>query len=227
MAFHTFSFSSPGPTGNLVKSNTFNEFSLLLSRHPFPCDPSVLLAASSSVVKNEKISFSAQRCRCFSWFKACWTSLIFLGVTQVPISSSPTSKGEFAAVLVACTDLTSSEVFATAMLGADLISAGWTSWIRLFRASALIVLSVCWYSSSASVSQTSLANAFSGTVVSSWRQEGKQNYILSTIILFSCHFYINCSYTWLPFFFWNNSKINSIFQHAQHRSSKSGKFSWF
>ena len=137
MAFHTFSFSSSGPTGNLVKSNTFNEFSLLLSRQPFPCDPSVLLAASSSVVKNEKIS---------SWFKACWTALIFVGVTQVPISSSPTSNREFAAVLLECTDLTST---AAVVLGAGLTSAGWASWIRLFRTS---VLSVCWCSSTASVS---------------------------------------------------------------------------
>ena len=149
MAFHTFSFSLSGPTGNLVKSNTFNEFSLLLSRQPFPCDPSVLLAASSSVVKNEKISFSAHRCRCFSWFKACWTALIFVGVTQVPISSSPTSNREFAAVLLECTDLTST---AAVVLGAGLTSAGWASWIRLFRTSVLIVLSVCWSSSTASVS---------------------------------------------------------------------------
>ena len=149
MAFHTFSFSLSGPTGNLVKSNTFNEFSLLLSRQPFPCDPSVLFAASSSVVKNQKISFSAHRCHFLSWLKACWTALIFVGVTKVPISSLPSSNGESAAVLVGCADLTS---IAAAALGAGLTSAGWTSWIRLFRTSALIVLRVCWCPSIASVS---------------------------------------------------------------------------
>ena len=51
---------------------------------------SVLLVASFSLLKKLGSSFRAHRCRSLSFPRVCWTVLIFIGVTHVPISSSPT-----------------------------------------------------------------------------------------------------------------------------------------
>ena len=125
ITLHAISFSSLELTGNLLNTKTFKEFSLLLSRHCLSWEPSVLLVASSSLLKKYGRSLSAQRCRSFSLPSACWTSFILVGVTQVPISSSPT----FGALLDGC----------NAGRGLGLVS-GWFSSQRLFSVSMLMVV---------------------------------------------------------------------------------------
>lgn len=90
MNLQALSFSSLVLAGNLVNTNIFSEFSLLLSRHFLSYVPSVLLVASSSLLKKLGSSFRAHRCHSLSFPRVCWTVLIFVGVTHVPISSSPT-----------------------------------------------------------------------------------------------------------------------------------------
>ena len=53
MNAHSLSFSVADSAGNLLKTKTFNEFNLLLSRHCLPCEPLVLLFMISSFVKKK------------------------------------------------------------------------------------------------------------------------------------------------------------------------------
>lgn len=68
-------------TGNLHNTKSFMVFSLLLSRLFFWCEPSVLLLASSSLLKEKGSNFKAHKCLSFSFPN-------LLGVFQVFISSS-------------------------------------------------------------------------------------------------------------------------------------------
>ena len=65
---------------------------------------SVLLVASFSLLKKLGSSFRAHRCRSLSFPRVCWTVLIFIGVTHVPISSSPTG-----VAVAACRTIESAE----------------------------------------------------------------------------------------------------------------------
>ena len=88
--FHSFSFSTADSTGNLLNTNTFKEFNLLLSKDSLPWVPSVLLLINSSSVKKYGSSFTAHLCRSFSLLSANWTPRTLFGVTQALITSSPT-----------------------------------------------------------------------------------------------------------------------------------------
>ena len=90
MYFQSFSFSAAHSTANLLKTKTFKEFSLLLSRGCLPWVPSVLLLISSSSVKKYGRSFTAHLCLLVSCWSAACTPGTFLGVTQVRITSSAT-----------------------------------------------------------------------------------------------------------------------------------------
>ena len=87
---HTLSFSVADSTGNLLKTNTFKEFNLLLSRRCFPWVPSVLLIVNSSLEKKYGRSPTAHRCLSRPFSSSVRTISTFLGVTQVRITSSPT-----------------------------------------------------------------------------------------------------------------------------------------
>lgn len=87
MHLHALSFSSIVLTGNLLNTNTLSEFSLLLSRQCFSWVPSVLLVASSSLLKKDGSNLSAHKCRSLSFARVSWTVLIFDGVTHVPMTS--------------------------------------------------------------------------------------------------------------------------------------------
>lgn len=124
ITLHALSFSSLQLTGKLVNNNTFKELSLLLSRHFLSWEPSVLLVASSSLLKKNGRSLSAHKCRSFSLPSVCWTSFILVGVTQVPISSSPT----FCAVQGDCN-----------AEGRCRLVSGWFSSQSVFKVSMLMV----------------------------------------------------------------------------------------
>jgi len=88
--FHALSFSAGDSTGNQVKTNTFSEFSLVVSRGSFWCVPFVLLLLISSLLKKYGRSLSAHLCHSDSLCRMFLTTDSFLGVTQLPISWSPT-----------------------------------------------------------------------------------------------------------------------------------------
>lgn len=67
---------------NLLKTKTFKEFSLLLSRASLPWVPSVLLLTSSSSVKKYGRSFNAHLCLLVSFWSADCTPHNFLGETS-------------------------------------------------------------------------------------------------------------------------------------------------
>lgn len=90
MNFHILAFSAAVSTGNLLKTNTFMEFNLLLSRHRLPWVPSVLLFVSSSLVKKYGRSLTAHLCLSCSLSRASCTLFTLLGVTHVRMTSSPT-----------------------------------------------------------------------------------------------------------------------------------------
>ena len=74
-----FSFSSLLLTGNLLKTNNFSKFNLTLSRHFLSWLPSVLLSASSSLLKKCGSSFKAHKCRSVSGFdRTRWMVFILL-----------------------------------------------------------------------------------------------------------------------------------------------------
>lgn len=92
MNLQALSCSSLLLTGNLLKTNIFSEFNLVLSRHFLSWLPSVLLSASSSFLKKCGSSFKVHKCRSVSGFdRACWMVLTLVGVTHVPINSSLTA----------------------------------------------------------------------------------------------------------------------------------------
>ena len=117
MHLHALSFSSIMFTGNLLNINTLSDFSLLLSRQCFSWVPSVLLVASSSLLKKDGSNLSAHKCRSLSFVRVCWTALIFDGITHVPMSSLPTSCG----------------VLADVPSQSGLVSADWSSSERSLR----------------------------------------------------------------------------------------------
>ena len=88
MNAHSLSFSVADSAGNLLKTKTFNEFNLLLSRHCLPCEPSVLLFMISSFVKKKGRRLTAHLFA--SFWSASRTRCTFLGVTHVRITSSAT-----------------------------------------------------------------------------------------------------------------------------------------
>ena len=90
MNAHSLSFSVADSAGNLLKTKTFNEFNLLLSRHCLPCEPSVLLFMISSFVKKKGRRLTAHLCLFASFWSASRTRCTFLGVTHVRITSSAT-----------------------------------------------------------------------------------------------------------------------------------------
>ena len=90
MNAHSLSFSVADSAGNLLKTKTFNEFNLLLSRHCLPCEPSVLLFMISSSVKKKGRRLTAHLCLFASFWSASRTRCTFLGVTHVRITSSAT-----------------------------------------------------------------------------------------------------------------------------------------
>ena len=78
-------------TGNLLKTRTFNDFNLLLSRHCLPWEPSVLLfMIPNSFVKKKGRRLTAHLCLLTSFWSASRTRCTFLGVTPVQITSSAT-----------------------------------------------------------------------------------------------------------------------------------------
>lgn len=87
---HSLSFSIADSAGNLLKTKTFNEFNLLLSRHCLPCEPSVLLFMISSFVEKKGRRLTAHLCLFASFWRAFRTRCTFLGVTHVRITSSAT-----------------------------------------------------------------------------------------------------------------------------------------
>ena len=87
---HSLSFSIADSAGNLLKTKTFSEFNLLLSRHCLPCEPSVLLFMISSFVKKKGRRLTAHLCLFASFWSASQTRCTFLGVTHVRITSSAT-----------------------------------------------------------------------------------------------------------------------------------------
>ena len=85
--------SSFEDTGNFANTKSFKLLSLALSRLFFWCEPSVLLLASSSLMKKKGSNFKAHKCLSFS-FSSVWLTLFtLLGFTHVLISSSPTLCG--------------------------------------------------------------------------------------------------------------------------------------
>ena len=90
MNAHSLSFSVADSAGNLLKTKTFNEFNLLLSRHCLPWEPSVLLFMISSFVKKKGRRLTAHLCLFTSFWSASRTRCTFLGVTHVRITSSAT-----------------------------------------------------------------------------------------------------------------------------------------
>ena len=133
MHLHALSFSSIVSTGNLLNTDTLSEFSLLLSRRCFSWVPSVLLVASSSLLKKDGSNLSAHKCRSLFFVRVSWTVLIFDGVTHVLMSSSPTSCG----------------VLADVPSQSGLVSADWSSSVlSLLRVSVFIVVrSGSWFRS--------------------------------------------------------------------------------
>ena len=149
MHLHALPFSSIVFTGNLLNTNTLSDFSLLLSRQCFSWVPSVLLVASSSLLKKDGSNLSAHKCRSLSFVRVSWTALIFDGVTHVPMNSSPTSCG----------------VLADVPSQSGLVSAHWSSSERgLLRVSVFIVVrSGSWFRSTehsiSSITGVSLTHA--------------------------------------------------------------------
>lgn len=90
IAFHALSFSTEDSARNLLKTNTFIELSFVLSSGILLCVPFVLPLLSSSLVKKLERSWSAHLWRLVSLCKIFLTTNIFQGVTQEPISLSPT-----------------------------------------------------------------------------------------------------------------------------------------
>ena len=133
MHLHALSFSSIVLMENLLNTNTLSKFSLLLSRQCFSWVPSVLLVASSSLLKKDGSNLSAHKCHSLSFTRVSWTVLIFDGVTHVPTSSLPTSCG----------------VLADVPSQSALVSADWSSSVRsLLRVSVFIVVrSGSWFRS--------------------------------------------------------------------------------
>lgn len=92
MSLQALSFSSGVLTGNLLNTSIFREFNLLLSRCFFSWLPSVLLSASSFLVKKCRSKFRAHKCLWVSGLaNVSCIALNLDGVTQVLINSSPTS----------------------------------------------------------------------------------------------------------------------------------------
>ena len=89
--FHSFSFSTGESIGNLLKTSTFKEFSLVVSSSSFWWVPSVLLLLSSSLLKKNGRSLRAHLCRWVSFCRMACIALTFRGVTQERITSSPTA----------------------------------------------------------------------------------------------------------------------------------------
>lgn len=90
IVLHILSFSLFEVTGNWVNTKVFKEFSLVLSRGVLLCVPSVLLFASSCLVKKYGNSFIAHLWGSFSCCSTSCTPRFFLGLTQLLIISSST-----------------------------------------------------------------------------------------------------------------------------------------
>lgn len=90
MNAHSLSFSVADSAGNLLKTKTFNEFNLFLSRHCLPCEPSVSLFMIFSFVKKKGRRLAAHLCLFASFWSASRTRCTFRGVTHVRITSSAT-----------------------------------------------------------------------------------------------------------------------------------------
>lgn len=83
ISLHALSFFSLVLTGNLLKTNIFSEFNLVVSRHFLSWLPSVLLPASPSLLKKCGSNFNAHKCRSVCGFeRACWMVFILVGVTR-------------------------------------------------------------------------------------------------------------------------------------------------
>lgn len=93
IVLHILSFSLFEVIGNWVNTKVFKEFSLVLSRGVLLCVPSVLLFASSCLVKKYGNSFIAHLWGSFSCCSTSCTPRFFLGLTQLFISSSSTLIG--------------------------------------------------------------------------------------------------------------------------------------
>lgn len=103
MNLHDLSFSTLLLTGNLLNTSIFSAFNFVLSRHFFSWLPSVLLSASSSLLKMWGSNFKAHKCLSVSGFdRTCCILLILVGVTHVLIISSPTSFEALTCLVAEC-----------------------------------------------------------------------------------------------------------------------------
>ena len=135
---HSLSFSVADSTGNLLKTNTFNEFSLLLSRHCLPCEPSVLLFMISSFVKSKGRRFTAHLCLFTSFWSASRTRWTFRGVTHVRMTSSATGASTaLSTVLLELTVLARVAGVGAAGVSTEKLSS--TSALKLSKVSTSIV----------------------------------------------------------------------------------------
>ena len=88
MHFQVFSFSTADSKGKRLKTSTFNELSLLLSKGSLLWVPSVLLLPSSVEEKKYGNSFSAHLCCSCSFCSISFTAKNFRGVTHERTTSS-------------------------------------------------------------------------------------------------------------------------------------------